>query len=196
MTAPFSESEKIAIQHALKEAAKECLQKYGIKKTTVDELTQKAGISKGAFYRFYPSKELLFFDILSDMHSEFYAVARKVLKERTDLPLKERIEKALLDTLMYILHADFLQHIEKEFSYLTRKIPEKIQKEHSLSGDLEVKSIIEEFQLPVSSSDEVIFAFMRTFETLIIHQDTIGKKHLENILKILVKSLCDQIIPS
>ncbi|MGH2331574.1 TetR/AcrR family transcriptional regulator [Thermoanaerobacter mathranii] len=39
-------------------AAKECLQKYGVKKTSVEQLTKMAGISKGSFYIFYGSKEI------------------------------------------------------------------------------------------------------------------------------------------
>ncbi|MDY4210978.1 MAG: TetR/AcrR family transcriptional regulator [Treponema sp.] len=34
-----------------------------MKKTTVDELVKRTGIPKGTFYLFYPSKEILLFDI-------------------------------------------------------------------------------------------------------------------------------------
>lgn len=196
MTAPFTKNEKVIIREELKNAAKECLQKNGIKKTTVDELVQRVNISKGTFYKFYPSKELLFFDVLNDLHTEFYAIARNVLRERLDLPLKERIEKAILDTLIFILNSDFLKHVENEVPYLLRKVPKDILGNHSLSGDLEIKSIIEEFKIPISVPEEVIYAFMHAFETLIIHQDNIGKEYLEMILKILVKSMCEKITAS
>ena len=35
----------------------------GVKKTTVDELVKRTGIPKGTFYLFYPSKEMLLFDV-------------------------------------------------------------------------------------------------------------------------------------
>jgi AcrR family transcriptional regulator len=47
-----------------------CLRIYGIRKTNVEELTEAAGISKGAFYSFYPSKEELFMDILEEIEEE------------------------------------------------------------------------------------------------------------------------------
>lgn len=40
-----------------------------------------SGTSKGAFYKFYPSKELLFFEILEDMHTEIYEASTGVLKQ-------------------------------------------------------------------------------------------------------------------
>lgn len=60
MAKKFSDKEKEMIQERLLSKAEICWGKYGIKKTSVDELVRMAGISKGAFYLFYPSKELLF----------------------------------------------------------------------------------------------------------------------------------------
>ena len=193
MTAPFSDNEKTIIRNQLKVAAKECIQKYGIKKTTIDELTQIAGISKGAFYKFYASKELLFFDVINDFHTEFYALAKDILQNRTDLPLKERAQNAILETLMFILNSDFLRHIESELPYLLRKVPKEMLDNHSLSGDLAIKNIIVECQVPLSVSEEFVYAFMRAFETLIINQESIGKDYLETILKMLVHSFCEKI---
>lgn len=41
----------------------------GMRQTTVDQLVEAAGISKGAFYKFYSSKEMLFLDLLEDLHT-------------------------------------------------------------------------------------------------------------------------------
>ncbi len=60
MGTAFTDNEKNIIKTKLKACASSCMSKYGIKKTTVDELVKEVGISKGAFYKFYDSKELLF----------------------------------------------------------------------------------------------------------------------------------------
>ncbi len=44
----------------LKEEARLCMEQYGIRKTTVDELVKRVKIPKGTFYLFFQSKELLF----------------------------------------------------------------------------------------------------------------------------------------
>ncbi len=46
------------------------MQEKGVKKTTVDELVKRVGIPKGTFYLFYPSKEMLFFDVAQDFHEQ------------------------------------------------------------------------------------------------------------------------------
>lgn len=66
MATAFSDEEKKFIREKLKEAAYECLREYGVKKTTVDQIVQITGIAKGSFYKFYDSKEILFFTVLEE----------------------------------------------------------------------------------------------------------------------------------
>ena len=73
MPKAFSEHEKETIRAQLREKARKLFEKQGLKKTTVDELAQAAGISKGAFYLFYESKEELFLEILEALEADFRA---------------------------------------------------------------------------------------------------------------------------
>lgn len=45
------------------DCAKELFSNKGFKDTNISEITQKAGIAVGTFYKYYPSKEKLFMDI-------------------------------------------------------------------------------------------------------------------------------------
>ena len=56
----FSDYEAQQIRKALLEQARNCAVTSGMRKTSVDQLTQAVGISKGLFYKFFESKELLF----------------------------------------------------------------------------------------------------------------------------------------
>ena len=60
MARSFTEREKENIKKSLQEACKQSWTQYGYKKTSVDDLCKQAGISKGAFYLFFESKEALF----------------------------------------------------------------------------------------------------------------------------------------
>ncbi len=60
----FSEHEKEVIRKRLLEHGYKLFSTYGLSKTNVEELAVAAGISKGAFYKFYESKEALFMDII------------------------------------------------------------------------------------------------------------------------------------
>ena len=64
MARGFTERERENIKRNLLKVGKESWTRYGCKKTSVDELCRQAGISKGAFYLFFESKEALFCEIL------------------------------------------------------------------------------------------------------------------------------------
>ncbi len=66
----FSDTEKELIQKRLLEQGYKLFSAHGLKKTNVDELARAAGISKGAFYRFYESKEALFMDVIEQVEKE------------------------------------------------------------------------------------------------------------------------------
>lgn len=70
MPKAFTEHEKEIIRQQLREQGQRIFATYGLKKTSVDELTQAVGISKGAFYLFYPSKEELLMEILEEIEAE------------------------------------------------------------------------------------------------------------------------------
>ena len=66
----YSEEEKTQITQSLKKEANILMLEKGVKKTTVDELVKRVGIPKGTFYLFYPSKEMLLFDVAQDFHEQ------------------------------------------------------------------------------------------------------------------------------
>ena len=66
MPKAFSEYEKEIIGKKLLEQGYNLFSAYGLKKTNIEEIANAAGISKGAFYNFYDSKEALFMDVIEE----------------------------------------------------------------------------------------------------------------------------------
>lgn len=62
----FTEKEKEYYTQELLKKGRSVFARYGVKKTTIEELTRAVGIAKGSFYLFFESKEELFFRILKD----------------------------------------------------------------------------------------------------------------------------------
>lgn len=52
------------IRERLLSAGRELFSRYGLRKTTVEDITRAAGIAKGTFYLFFPSKEALYGEVL------------------------------------------------------------------------------------------------------------------------------------
>ena len=70
MPKPFTDQEKTIIGRRLLEHGYKHFSTYGLAKTNVEEIARAAGISKGAFYKFYSSKEELFWTVIeqAEMH--------------------------------------------------------------------------------------------------------------------------------
>ncbi len=62
MPRAFTEIEKERIRSRLIESGRECFARYGLAKTTVEDLVKPAGIAKASFYLFFDSKEALYVD--------------------------------------------------------------------------------------------------------------------------------------
>jgi AcrR family transcriptional regulator len=93
---PFSPDERARIRQRLRDAGREAFGGYGLRRTSVDDLAQAAGISKGAFYLFFASKEALLLDLLERFEADFQ---RRVLDDVL------RPEFTPVESLRALLHA-------------------------------------------------------------------------------------------
>jgi AcrR family transcriptional regulator len=50
-------------------AAQECFTLYGIKRTSMDDIAQKAGISRPALYLLFSNKEAIFRTLVEELHN-------------------------------------------------------------------------------------------------------------------------------
>jgi len=63
MPRAFTEVEKEKIRERLFAAGRSCFTRYGLKKTTIDDLVRPAGIAKSSYYLFFDSKEALYVEL-------------------------------------------------------------------------------------------------------------------------------------
>ncbi len=85
-------------QQILDEASRLFLQ-YGFKKTTVDEIANRVGISKGALYLHFDSKEAIFIEISDQVHTRVLGMLAAVAT--SDLPAIERIRRMHVEGLLF-----------------------------------------------------------------------------------------------
>ena len=63
MPRAFTATEKETIRDKLMETGRACFLRYGLKKTTIDDLVKPAGIAKASFYLFFDTKEALYLEL-------------------------------------------------------------------------------------------------------------------------------------
>ena len=101
MATAFTDKEKEVIRKKLQKAAKECLQRYGVRKTTVDQMVEMVDISKGSFYNFYSSKEMLFFTVLEEYQIDIMNRLAEKLEQENQINANQFVQ------LLYDFYQDF-----------------------------------------------------------------------------------------
>ncbi len=81
MPRAFTEAERERIKERLVEAGKDFINRAGIKLLAVDEIAREAGISKGSFYSFFPSREDFILSVFESWETQYRA---SLLAELTD----------------------------------------------------------------------------------------------------------------
>lgn len=193
MAAPFSEQEKKIVRQALKKAASDCVSTGGMRGATVERLAKSAGISKGAFYEFYESKELLFFEVLEDWHSVLYRAAMDVLENRKDLNGPERAAKAILSVCEILQEYSLMDFVENDLPLLLRKIPQHILKNHYHSDEVHITDIIRKSGLILKQPPEVACACVRAIYLSQQSRGQIGEAY-PAVLELMVRGLCEQLV--
>jgi AcrR family transcriptional regulator len=80
MPRAFNESERDRIEARLLETGRRLFERQGLRKTNVAELAAAAGIGKGSFYLFYPSKEALFMAISDQFETQIKSALERELE--------------------------------------------------------------------------------------------------------------------
>ena len=192
MAAAFTKQEETIILEKLKGAAQKNAVSPGVRRTTVDQLAAAAGISKGAFYKFYNSKELLFFDVLEGMHAEIYEVSAAVLAENAGRVPAERAAEALLSACHAMERSGMMAFMERDAAYLLRKVPEDYQKSHYHSDEVHVRELLETAGLAPRGGIPLAAAVVRGLMLTISHQHEIGSLYPQ-VLETLVLGACREL---
>lgn len=193
MATAFTTEEKEVIRKKLHKVAKECLQRYGVKKTTVDQMAAMVDISKGSFYNFYSSKEMLFFAVLE----EYQIDVMDRLTEQLDMEAK--IDTNRLVQLLYDFYQDFRYSFvytifkNHEMELLVRKLPKEVITNHHLIDDRMVKKIVSRINIRENVSVEIVSALFRTIAMTILHIEEIGEEQFDTTLKLVIQGIVEQI---
>lgn len=193
MATAFTSEEKEVIRKKLHKVAKECLQRYGVKKTTVDQMAAMVDISKGSFYNFYSSKEMLFFTVLEEYQID-------VMNRLTEqLGMETKIDTNRLVQLLYDFYQDFRYSFmytifkNHEMELLIRKLPKEVITNHHLIDDRMVKKIVSRINIRENVSVEIVSALFRTIAMTILHIEEIGEEQFDTTLRLVIQGVVEQI---
>lgn len=190
----FSEEENTKIRRSLLAEARSRALTAGMRKTSVEELTAAVGISKGSFYKYFDSKELLFFEVLEELHSELYAVAKEALIANSSLAASERATEALLAVCRRLSQTGAMRFIESDAELILRRIPEAVKAGHYHDDEAHVCELLREGGFAPKGGAELAAATVRGLILTVSHRDEIGEKYPE-VLRILIRGAMKELFP-
>jgi AcrR family transcriptional regulator len=161
----------------------------GIRATTVDQLARKAGISKGAFYHFYPSKEALFFAIVDQVEEEIQGrLVEQVMENPGDalrlllrFSLSARDENPLFDVAV------------SEEAVAVMRTMSREEQERFLRRDIEMTATLAErldaAGVRMAASPTLLAGLLRALVFVGMHRDDIGPDMAPAVEDFLVEAL-------
>ena len=188
----FTESQNETIRRDLICEARRCGVTIGMRKTSVEQLTDAVGISKGSFYKFFPSKELLFFAVLEDIHTECFAAAQASLRETAELPPANRVAAAILAACGWLSETQALVFIENDAEFLLRRLPDEVKAAHYHDDETHIRALLEGSGLQPNGGIALATAAIRGLILTVSHQGQIGELYPQ-VLDILVRGVCKEL---
>lgn len=196
MPKAFTEHEKELIGKRLLEQGYKLFSAYGLKKTNIEEIAQAAGISKGAFYNFYESKEALFMDVIEQVEIR---VRQEVLAV-IDLPglsPRARLFAVLKKAFTCFETIPILQFFTgSDYDLLFRRIPAEKLQEHLSRDQAFFEELISRCQnagISIRVQSEQIIGLLYPLVLTILQEDDLGRNYFggsRDLLLELVAAFC------
>ncbi len=141
----------------LVQTARDLFFRHGIKRVTVEEICQKAGVSRMMFYRYFRNKDAIAMYILEQIFSDAWSKFDEILAE--DIPFEEKIRRIaavkmemadeysreFLNELLADEDSEcgkFLMKQRKESYEFTRKIYTDAQERGDIRKDIKIDFIM------------------------------------------------------
>jgi AcrR family transcriptional regulator len=173
----FSEREREIIRAKLIEQGRALLATTGVRKTSVEDLTSAAGISKGAFYLFYPSKEELFFSIFEQFEAE-YQQSLLDYARAAEGPPRAQLEGFLARAFSLWKSSPLFRHFGREdIEQLIRRLPPERAEQNTRTDEAFAAQLLDlwrERGIAIAADAQHFTGLMRAFFFVSAHEDEIG----------------------
>ena len=189
----YTTEEKDNIRRDLLRAAEHCLCRYGVKKTTVDEIVKMVHIPKGTFYLFYPSKEHLFLDVLDTFEREEEERYFGMLQELDENHIVTSLTAVFHSVLMNIYRRGIYRFLENDqLELVTRKLPFEERQKYRVGEMRGLEELLALFSIDDEDDIESFSSAFRSLVYVLLHDDEI--EDMEKALKTLVRGLVLQLV--
>ena len=185
----LSEREQKAIRTKLVESCRVCWERYGYKKTGVAEMAAMAGISTGAFYAFFPSKEMLFIQTANAFTEKLYELMGAC---KPEVATKQDFAIGFKRCADEMFENKWIFTLREDAETFLRKLPEDFLEQDFQQDLLDITAVVNLYGLTPKESMEEVVAVFRTLLMSIYLTDIIGSSH-RRALYLLIDSAMEKL---
>ena len=192
MARAFTEEEKAHIQQRLLELGRTLFLSQGLKKTSIEELTQPLAIAKSTFYLFFESKEDLYLELLMQERAR---LEQQVMAASFDTTadLREAIIRFIHVVIYEIERSELTRRLmthPEEFELLTRQGSSQ-QLAANIQDSLgKIRPFIQRGQeaghVIDGSPDTIVGVLLAVIRLLTFHKETIGQDAYPGVRDLLI----------
>jgi AcrR family transcriptional regulator len=177
----FTVDESDRIRVRLKEAGLAAFARRGVRGTTVEALAREAAISKGAFYRFYDSKEHLLLELLDEielsMQAEIVAAVRADPAHGIALLVDSAVHAVERNPLLPVLMSPEALHVFRAQPPAAQE--ERLGRDVRLVAD--VLAILREAGVEPGVPADVLLGLLRSLVFVGLHREDVGPPYVDAV---------------
>jgi AcrR family transcriptional regulator len=198
MSRGFNEQEKLGIKQSLMNEGRILFSQYGLKKTSIIELAEAAGIASGSFYTFFNSKEELYFEILEKEEEVIKSEFVKYDFKGTGSP-KQAMKYLIKQTFTMIDENPLFNKLlfDNNHDALLRKLPvEKLEAHMKKDTDMVrlVATKWKEAGIIRDIDEDVLAGLFRALFAMSLHKKEIGEKVYPQTLELLTDFIINGLV--
>lgn len=192
MPQAFTPQQMSAIRQQLFDSACRRAITQGVKKTSLEQLTADAGISKSTFYKFYDCKERLFLEVGMHIERQVIAETQRALHESAGQSSKRRTALAVNAAFDCLASLNVIRFLKEDISSLHDHFSQSDALEHYKSMSDTIFHVLKEEGIQFAFPDQIVASVIHILYLSIQHAGEFD--NFATALRELVLSACDRLV--
>lgn len=192
MPQAFTNQQMENIRQKLFESACRHAVESGVRKTSMEMLTQEAGISKSTFYKFFESKEILFLRVAQYFEQQIIGEMKRVLQKTAGQSSKVRTAAAVNAAFVMFAKMGAVRFFSEDLPELARLLPQEMAQDHLKSMTDKLMDALEEEQIAFCEPRETVRAVIG-----LLYRSIPAIAEMDNFVeafRVLVLGACNQLV--
>lgn len=169
MAREFTDEQKDVIVNSLLSECKQSWIENGFKNTRIIDLCKKAGISKGAFYIFFDSKESIFIQVLKDTQKTLYD---RLEFHLADSPNKDGVVNGMKEVFDVYCSNPYLYDTHSiDFQYFISKLNESQLNEMNITAYEHTQNLFTKPFLNLKVEEKLVSSVLTVLLSIVSQDD-------------------------